>query len=615
MLFLYLILAWFAVFFGLLLYLRINDNMKNGRAFYDFGKSNFLIACVFLFAGTWGIVNAIGYEPQFSSPAEQIAYGAETNQPWVSNEALWKETEAHPDSIDLHFQLVRNHFAQLKASTGAPDMEAYFAEEEKMFALYEDFSRSNNTKLHDIGHIMLADLFLSQEVPDYDAASIHLRAVDDPSTKYVNYHAAHILMGSPMAEEHLYSEIRNKGYKKGAYEYLGMLYTLQQRDSSLRSIVYSGAADYIAPEIRTRVYFEDRDFARFFSLKLETLLGGISVWGLSGGFAILLVWMYVLVSFGKISSIRLPHLLFPVLGGAAVPMLAWWLYAQYRYGFGFALDGSVFNDFIFSVTGIGVIEEFVKLIPFLCVLFFTRVMQKPIDYIIVASACGLGFAVFENLMYISEYGLDAIHSRALTSSVSHMACSGITAYGFVLCKYRWKNQYWLIPVFFLLAAIAHGFYDFWLLNESVKAYIIITLFFYLSLIVMYYSFISNAINQSVQETESAVMARFDPLRITSVFAGSMILLFTFEYIATSAVYGTHYGNTSMQKAFLAGGYLVFFLSIRLSRLRIEPQRWNKIDFLSGILPSRLLGDKTDAEEQEEEPTSSPDEQTLPPGSR
>lgn len=614
MLFLYLILAWFGIFFGYLLYLRISDNVKNGRAFFDFGKSNFLIGCLFLLILTCSAVNIIGHEPQFDSPQEKIAYGEETDQPWISNEALWDEVKAYPDSIDLHFQLVRNHFAQLETPTSASAAERYFAEEEKMFTWYDDLSLSTDTKLHDIGHIMLADLFISQQTPDYASASAHLHLIDDPTTKYVNYEAARILMGSPMAETHLYSEIRNKGYKKGAYEYLAVLYAFEGRDSSLRSIVYSGAAEYIAPEFRARVYFEEHDFARFFSLKFHTLLGGISSWGLFGGIGILLVWMYVLVSFGSVSVLRLRHLVFPVIGGAAVSMLAWWLYAYFRYGFGFTLDGAVVNDFIFSVTGIGFIEELVKLIPFLCVLFFTRVIQKPIDYIIVASACGLGFAVLENLMYISDIGLEAIHSRALTSSVAHMALSGTVAYGFVLCKYRWKNQYWLIPAFFLLAVIAHGFYDFWLVNETVKAYAIVTLLFYLTLIVTYYSFISNALNQSVSETETEIMARFDPVRITSVFAGSMILLFTFEYVATSAVYGTHYGNISMQKAFLAGGYLVFFLSIRLSRIRIEPQRWNRIDFLSGILPSRMLGDRNE-EVLEEAVTSSTDEPTLPPESR
>lgn len=613
MIFLYLILGWFSLFFGYIFYLRIKDNRQNGRALLDFGKSNFLIGSVALLAAACIVINVVGFEPTFETPDEQVAYGNETNQPWVSNAALWKKVDADPYDIDAHFQLVKNHYAQLNPSTQAPSASAYLAEEEKMYTWYYDLSTSPDELLHDIGHVMLADMFLSQPVPDYPEASGHLRMINDPTTKYVNYNAARIMMyggGSSLAEEHLYSEIRNKGYKKGAYEYLAVLYEALQRDSALRSIVYSGADEFISPEIRARVYFEDHDLVRFYTVKLQTLLGGISVWGLSGGLAILCVWLYVLSAFGRLSGIRLRQLVLPLIGGAVVSMLSWWLYAQYRYGFRFSLNGTIANDLVFSITGIGVIEELVKLLPFLLVLWCTNIIRKPIDYIIVASACGLGFAVLENLMYISGYGLDVIHSRALTSSVAHMACSGIVAYGFILWKYRWKKRFWLVPVFFLAAAAVHGCYDFWLLNNQVKAFGIVTLFLYLSLILVYFSFISNAINQSVEETDVERMATFDPVRITSVFAGSMILLFAFEYIAMCIVYGTHYGNVAIQKAFLAGGYLVFFLSIRISRLRIEPKRWNRIDFLSGILPSQLFTDKRD--EEEEETISSPGEQTSPP---
>jgi RsiW-degrading membrane proteinase PrsW (M82 family) len=318
----------------------------------------------------------------------------------------------------------------------------------------------------------------------------------------------------------------------------------------------------------------------------------------------------MLSALGRVSALRLKHLILPLLLGALTSLLSWWLYAQYRYGFGFTLNGSPINDFLFSLCGIGFIEEFVKLIPFLFFLAFTNTIRKPIDYILIASACGLGFAVLENLMYISELGFDVIHSRALTSSVTHMACSGIAAYGFMLRKYRWKKQYWLIPLFFLLAVGAHGFYDFWLLNSSVKPFVLITLFFYLSLIVVYFSFINNAVNQSIEEGDAQSMARFDPILTTSVFAGSMILLFTFEHIATGAVYGTHYANVAIAKSFLSGGYLIFFLSIRLSRIRIEPMRWKRPDVLSGIFPSRVFGEKTE-EEYSEISTSSPDEHTSP----
>lgn len=594
-----LIAAWVAIFIGYFLFLRIRGNVRTGKRLFDFGKSTFLVASLATFAAAAILINVLHPEPEFKTPGDQIAFGDETKQPWVSNEALWKIIADEPYNIDAHFQLVRNHYAQLDRNLKPPSAGKFNAEEAKMFTWYTDMSQSTDSKLHDIGHVMLADILLSQPMPDYPDASMHLRLIDDPTTKYVNYNAARIMLfgaGSDLAKEHLYSEIRNKGYKKGAYEYLAVLYDYNHSDSLLRTIVYSSAAEYISPEIRSKVYYEDHNLAEFYSLKIRTLLGGISWWGLLGALAIMLVWFYILASLANVSGMRYHHILIPVFIGAALSMLSWWLYAAYRFGFGFSLDGTILNDFIFCVTGIGFIEELVKLIPFIFILRFTDIIKKPIDYIIVASACGLGFAVFENLMYISTYGLDVIHSRALTSSVSHMACSGIVAYGFVLCRYRWQKHFWLVPAFFILAATAHGFYDFWLVNEKVRAFGIITLFFYLSEILIYFSFISNALNQSVQEEEAEIMARLDAGRITSVFAGAMVLLFAFEYIAIAVVFGTGYSNASILNAFLAGGYLVFFLAIRISQLRIEPQRWNRVDFLSGILPSQMFGERRDPDE-------------------
>lgn len=594
-----LIAAWVAIFIGYLLFLRIRENIRTGNRWLDFGKSNFLVASLGVFGVAALLINVLHPEPEFKTPEDQIAFGEATQQPWVSNEALWDKIADEPYNIDAHFQIVRNHFSQYDRNLQPPSVENFRAEEDKMFTLYTNMSESPDSKLHDIGHVMLADILLSQPLVDYPDASFHLRLIDDPTTKYVNYNAARIMLfgaGSSLAEEHLYSEIRNKGYKKGAYEYLAMLYQHEQNDSLLRTIVYSSAADFITPEIRAKVYYEDNALTEFYALKIRTLLGGISWWALFGAIAILLVWMYVLRSLGNISGIRYQNIIIPIVIGGVLSMLSWWLYATYRYGFGFALDGTVVNDFIFCVTGIGFIEELVKLIPFIIILRFTNIIKKPIDYIIVASACGLGFAVFENLMYISSYGLDVIHSRALTSSVSHMACSGIVAYGFILYRYRYTKQFWLIPAFFILAAIAHGFYDFWLVNEKARAFGIITLFFYLCEILIYFSFINNALNQSVKEEEVEVMARFDAGRITSVFTGAMVLLFAFEYIAIAVVYGTTYSNSSILNAFLAGGYLIFFLAIRLAQLRIEPQRWNRIDFLSGVLPSQMFGERRESED-------------------
>lgn len=591
---LHLIIAWVAVFVGYLLWVRIRDNAATGKRWWDFSPFNFLVGALLLAFIAWISVTWFKPEPKFRSADEQIAFAAATRQPWIACEALWEKIDSVPEDIDAHFLLLQNHFLQQEADFTPPDPLAFAEEEEKLYTYYSDLSRSPVSQLHDIGHIMLADFLLLQRNPDYAGASLHLQSVDEPTTKYVNYLAGKIMLtalNSDLSEEHFYSEIRNKGYKKGAYEYLALLYYLHNNDSALRSIVYSGADNYISPDIRASVYFKEKDVLRFYGLKLGILFRGITTWGFVGGMAILGTWLFFLWNLTFISRISFGRLIVPVLIGGLLAMTSWWLYAFYKNQLGFWATGEILNDAVFSFAGIGVIEELVKLVPFLIILHFTNTIRKPVDYIIVASACGLGFAVFENFMYIANYGLDVIHSRALTSSVSHMACSGIAAYGFVLRRYRWPHRWWLIPLFFIFASLAHGFYDFWLFNDKVQAFAILTLFFFLSEILIYISFINNALNQSVTAEDDPKLLAFDSQRMTSILAGAFVLLFTFEYVAMAFVYGAKYSNASLVTSFLSGGYLVFFLSLRMAQIRIEPCVWNKVDFLSGILPSQMFARK------------------------
>jgi RsiW-degrading membrane proteinase PrsW (M82 family) len=230
----------------------------------------------------------------------------------------------------------------------------------------------------------------------------------------------------------------------------------------------------------------------------------------------------------------------------------------------------------------------VKLAAFVIVLRFTRIVKKPVDYLLVASAAGLGFAFFENLLYISQFGLEVIHARALTASVSHMVTSSIAAYGFVLVRYRWPRRWWLIPLFFLAAAFGHGFYDFWLLNERVHSLVIVTLLFYLSEILLYASFLNNALNQSATGKSGRELS-LNTQRLASFIAGALILVFVIEYAGGSLIYGTEISNGMLLGSFLSGGYLVFFLSVRLSNIDIVPGEWSRVEFFTGLLPSDLLG--------------------------
>ncbi|HET6990910.1 MAG TPA: PrsW family glutamic-type intramembrane protease, partial [Bacteroidia bacterium] len=338
-----------------------------------------------------------------------------------------------------------------------------------------------------------------------------------------------------------------------------------------------------------KVYFLNGDLFSFYGLRFGKMFDTLPLWGILGDLLILFMWLFFLRQLSFLSPVKWKHFFLAVGIGALLAIFSWLLYEFYHHVLHFWTNGNVGNDFLFSFLGIGFIEELVKLIPFLLLLRFTKIIKKPVDYLLIASAAGLGFAFFENLLYISQYGLDVIHSRALTASVSHMASSAIVAYGFVLLKFRYPGKFWLIPVFFIAAVLAHGFYDFWLLNDKVHSLAIVTLFFFLSEMLVYVSFLNNALNQSADGVTKTSALALNTQRLAGFLAGAFLLVFVLEYTGTCFVYGTIIGNQTLANAFFSGGYLIFFLSVRLSNIDILPGEWMKIEFFSGILPSEILG--------------------------
>jgi len=152
---------------------------------------------------------------------------------------------------------------------------------------------------------------------------------------------------------------------------------------------------------------------------------------------------------------------------------------DYVHSFGFNLNGEPLNDFLYCFVGIGMVEEFVKLLPLLVILFFTDQINEPLDYIIYAAMSALGFAFIENIMYLNSTSLEALTGRLLYASVAHMFFASCIAYPLAVNKLKTGKKFsflWLI-VGFLIAALAHGFYDFWLINEKVNFPILTTIFF------------------------------------------------------------------------------------------------------------------------------------------
>ncbi len=136
----------------------------------------------------------------------------------------------------------------------------------------------------------------------------------------------------------------------------------------------------------------------------------------------------------------------------------------------FALaDESVTGLFLYAMLAIGPIEEFAKLLPFLVVVVRFRHFDEPIDGIVYASFIALGYAAAENVQYLQFLTPIEAVARGFASPVVHILFASIWGHWIGTAKLEKRPLLPAALVGFLLAAAAHGIYDFIVLLEPVNA--------------------------------------------------------------------------------------------------------------------------------------------------
>jgi len=116
--------------------------------------------------------------------------------------------------------------------------------------------------------------------------------------------------------------------------------------------------------------------------------------------------------------------------------------------------------FAYAVLAIGVIEESVKMIPFLLVVLRFKEFDEPIDGIIYASFIALGFSAVENWLYVPYLDSAAAYARGFVAPVLHIVFASIWGYYIGrawLCRRRFVAT---VIGSLALTAFLHGVYDF-----------------------------------------------------------------------------------------------------------------------------------------------------------
>jgi RsiW-degrading membrane proteinase PrsW (M82 family) len=240
-------------------------------------------------------------------------------------------------------------------------------------------------------------------------------------------------------------------------------------------------------------------------------------------FAISFIWFRYLTWLDMFERERLRYILLTFVMACGTTLLVFPISDLIQRYTPLVLDGTAWNDWWYSTLAIGLVEETVKLLPYLVVLRFTRQVNEPFDHLLFGSVSALGFAFMENVLYLEGSGMHSFTGRAFTSSVSHMFDTSIVCYGVALARHR-GGAVWLRALVLLgVASLAHGFYDFWLLSSGRPA--ILTFLFYLATLQLWVVMKANLVNISPHYFAGALAAnRTIRYRILSSFVVLYVLV-------------------------------------------------------------------------------------------
>jgi len=516
------------------------------------------------------------------SPEKKIKFGERKNISLLVSDGYYEKLKSDSLNIDYHFEFIDNHFYSSGGWSYYKNLPKIISDQ-NILDYYKAKSESVNTEVSDIGNFGLGLYYYYNNF--FEKSIIFYKKVNNTRLKYLNSCIGMIFLKTGKTEEaetYFTKEIElENGNKKHGYKGLIYLYTNSgQREKLLGLLNNPESKVHFTPQQKKQLYFEEKSITPYFISLVMLIFTQIDIIGLLAAFLVMLTWLFYLRRLDIYEKERLWIVILTLVLGMLFSIAVFWLSDINKRHFGFGLNGGFFNDLIYSIVGIGAIEELVKIVPLLLILTFTKGINEPYDYILYASTSALGFAFIENLIYFDGTQINIIHARALTAVVGHMFDSSVIAYGLILARYKYKNLSSVAAffIFFGLASIVHGLYDFWIFHST---FIIFVLFF-LMCVRIWITFIKNALNNSSFFSYDVKM-RNDNLRYILVISLTGILVF--EYLLTSIDYGAYIANKSLYHASITGSFLIIFLGTKLSRIQLAKSYWNPIKV--SLLPPKL----------------------------
>lgn len=153
-----------------------------------------------------------------------------------------------------------------------------------------------------------------------------------------------------------------------------------------------------------------------------------------------------------------------IIGGIMVLVAMW----MEKYSMGF-IQNNTTQIFVWATM-----EEILKLIGVSFIIFGNNIIRRPIDYPMYFIATALGFAAFENVLYLIKplstndniVGMLTGNLRFLGSTLLHAISSGMIGSALGLSFYLKKNKITYLFIGIIFAVVLHSIFNFFIMKGS-----------------------------------------------------------------------------------------------------------------------------------------------------
>lgn len=194
---------------------------------------------------------------------------------------------------------------------------------------------------------------------------------------------------------------------------------------------------------------------------------------------------------------------------------------------GFEEKYDLIGGFLYCIAGIGLREEFLKLLFFAPLIPFLLRRKDAMLALIVAGCVGLGFAAEENVSYFSAMGLSG-PGRFLTANFLHISATALTGYALYRAFVTgWKGADYAASVFGMVV-FAHGLYDAFLMLPALHDYSIFAFSIYVLLCYQMFSVMDQVRSHNQQKISLSFVFTLSLSIVLAVCTGWAVSMVGFE---------------------------------------------------------------------------------------